>query len=350
MDRRIIETPERLVERGCVNFGFFKTPFRNLNILEADISPKGNSLPLWWKRFRLKEWQHFGIICKDYFFGFALIDAKLMGVSWFYLFDRNRNTLVQHNRNTTATNVTLSSDLWNNQCSFSAGSYNIGVHNYLESHCHEIEIDIGATRKLPSVSGHLTIHQDPAEVQPLISVIPVVHPTRPFYSHKVPCPVEGTITFDQTTVTLNRETDLAILDIHKVFYPYRTWWNWATFAGHDREGNLLAANLTQNIIDDEKYENENTIWYKNTLSLLGGSRFEVPKNYTDPWEIRTTDGRVELTFTPQGERKEKINLLVFVSEYHQPFGLFNGTMVDDSGRQHEVKDLFGVTEHHIVTW
>ena len=347
--REIKETPVRLVDRGEVQFGVFKTPFRDINLLDADIYGLGGKTPRGLRNFRLKEWQHFGIISKDHIFGTAVVNAKMMGVSWFYMFDRHTRLLTEHKQNTGTGKVTLARELWNDRCRYQGKGYDIDIHNYLDEGRHTLDVAIEASKMGPAVRAELVIREDLAAVQPLIVVLPL-KPGRPMYSHKVPCPVEGRVRFGDLDVTLNSASDVVLIDVHKSFYPYRTNWDWATFAGYDDEGKLIGANLTHNIIPDDRDNNENAIWFGNTLSLLREARFQIPKRYTDPWIIRTADRRVDLTFTPEGERKETINLGVFVSFYHQPFGTFSGTLVDDEGTTHEVKDICGVAEHHKVTW
>jgi len=347
--REIKDTPSRLVDDGRVHFGIFKTPFREINLLEADIHGLGGLIPRGIRNFRLKEWQHYGIISRDHFFGLAVVNAKMMSVSWFYMFDRSSGNLIEHKRNAGTGSVALARELWNDQCSFLTKGYSVEILNQLEEGRHTIDLSIEASKAKPSVKAELTIREDLSKVQPLIAVLRL-KPNRPLYTHKVPCPIEGRVRFGETEVTLDPATDFALLDIHKSFYPYRTHWKWATFAGRDDHGNLIGANLTQNIINDDRDNNENAIWAGNSLSLLREARFEIPGRTTDPWTIQTGDGRVDLTFTPQGERSEVINLGLFVSAYHQPFGIFQGTLVDESGEARNIDGIFGIAEDHRVTW
>ena len=42
------------------------------------------------------------------------------------------------------------------------------------------------------------------------------------------------------------------------------------------------------------------------------------------WQLRTEDGLLDLTFRPEGLRREDKNLLVAASRYVQPIGVFSG--------------------------
>lgn len=67
-----------------------------------------------------------------------------------------------------------------------------------------------------------------------------------------------------------------------------------------------------------------------------------------------TNERVELTFTPRGQREDHANVLVVESDFVQPYGTFSGHVqfVTDSGDEVrvEVVDAFGVVEQHYAVW
>ena len=71
-----------MVERnGQVNFGTFHVPFHNANVIDAPLYAAG--APRFWKKFRLKEWQHYGIVTPGHYIGMVIFDAKFMGISFF---------------------------------------------------------------------------------------------------------------------------------------------------------------------------------------------------------------------------------------------------------------------------
>ena len=69
---------------------------------------------------------------------------------------------------------------------------------------------------------------------------------------------------------------------------------------------------------------------------------------TQPWRIRSNDGRVDLTFQADSERAEDINLGLVISKFHQPFGQFEGRLEID-GRMENVS-LYGMVEEHQARW
>ncbi|HOI09139.1 MAG TPA: DUF2804 family protein, partial [Myxococcota bacterium] len=102
-----------------------------------------------------------------------------------------------------------------------------------------------------------------------------------------------------------------------------------------------------NLIRDDESFNENGLWVDGVLHPLSAARFEFdPADLDRPWRIRTTDHRIDLTFTPVGRREGRVNAIAILSDYKECFGRFDGTVVDASGRVFRVEGLRGVAEDH----
>ena len=64
-----------------------------------------------------------------------------------------------------------------------------------------------------------------------------------------------------------------------------------------------------------------------------------------PWRVQGGEGRVDLTFHPEGFRAQTIDLKLIASRYLQPFGTFSG-QIDGVA----IEGLPGVTEDHAARW
>jgi hypothetical protein len=151
-------------------------------------------------------------------------------------------------------------------------------------------------------------------------------------------------------IKIDRKRDVALLDEQKTYYPYSSFWKWSTAAGYNEYGELLAFNLCQNMITDDEDFNENCMWVDGKIYCLKAARFKFEKDVMRPWEVKTTDGCLDLLFTPSGERAEKINAGFIVSDFHQPFGMYNGRFKDDNNRIYTIANLFGLAEHHVTRY
>ena len=120
-----------------------------------------------------------------------------------------------------------------------------------------------------------------------------------------------------------------------------THWRWAAAAGP-----RIGLNLSAGFMGDS----ENAVWVDGRLHRLAGAKFELDVSDPErPWHIRTAEGALELTFTPDGLRRQDKDLVVAASRYVMPFGTFRGRL-RLGGVEVPVTDLPGVTEHHVARW
>jgi hypothetical protein len=347
--RTVQTTPDRMVEEdGSIHFGTFSAPFRNANLLDAPLY--AFPVPRLWKRFRLKEWQHFGVITPSHYLGTVIFDAKFAGLSFFYVYDRAADNRFEHARRKTGRSAHLAAQVYDGVCRFDAEGYHLRFENEVERGRHRLLIDIDGDRELPPVRGEITVHEDLAAVEPLVQVSPF-NARRPFYTHKAAVPASGRVAIGEREIALDRATAIALIDEQKTYYPYASFWKWATAAGRTSSGELLGFNLCRNTIADDEDFNENCVWIDGKIHCLNAARFDFDE-VMKPWRVATTDAALELSFTPVGERAEKVTAAcgLIRSDYHQPFGTYRGSFRDDRGAAHAIDDLFGLAEHHVTRY
>lgn len=120
-----------------------------------------------------------------------------------------------------------------------------------------------------------------------------------------------------------------------------TVWRWASAS---------RADLGLNLVMGFNGPVENAIWHGGRIHPVGAA--EIVYDASSPsglWRIKTEDGAVDLTFRPEGERRQDKDLVVATSRYVQPFGVFSG-VVRPGGVEVPVADLIGVTEDHSARW
>jgi hypothetical protein len=170
--RKVQITPARIVGGDrSINFGTYRTPFKNANILDAPLYPF--PVPGFWKKFRLKEWQHFGIITPTHYFGLVIFDTKFMGISFFYAFDRLKNTRFEHARRLAGPTAQVARQVYDDTCRFDAKGYRLRFENKLNQGFHRILIDIDGDSERPAVKGEITVHEDLDASEPLVQISPI---------------------------------------------------------------------------------------------------------------------------------------------------------------------------------
>lgn len=346
--RTVQLTPESMVDpQGAIRFGTYRTPFRKANILDAPLS--SFRAPSFWKNFRLKEWQHFGVITPTHYFGMVIFDAKFMGTSFFYGYDRLKKTRFEHSRQGGRKAFRVAKQVYDDECRFESGGYRLNFENSLDRGFHRILISIRENGRQPAVQGEIIVHEDLNVVEPLVQVSPIT-PNRPFYTHKAAVPASGAVRVGSEEMVLEQDACIALIDEQKTYYPYFSFWEWATGAGHGKDGQIQAFNLCRNMMADDEDYNENCFWMDGRISCLKGARFEFA-DVLKPWKMSTSDQKLELSFIPEGERSAKVNMAGLIrSNFHQPFGLYSGCFRDERGGAHSFKDIFGLAEHHVTRY
>lgn len=348
--RAIRPTPSQPVFYGQIHFGVFRDPFAALNLVDADVYGH-RWAPRWWRSLRLKEWEHFSIIHDEFFCGLAVFDARFMAISSCYVVNRRTGQLVGHSRTAFRRGaVHVPEQLRRGDGFFRQPGYRVDLRNHLDDGTHQVRVDICASHRQPPIRAAFVVREDTARFQPLIAVLPVNDHRRPMYTHQNACPVEGQLQVGEQTWDLDPGRTWALVDAHKAFYPRKASWKRASFAGRDADGVPVAITLTQNVIRDDEQWNANGFWADGCLTLLGAARFEFdPRQTLQPWHLTTTDGRVDLIFSPDGEHVGQLNTAGLLSySFHQPFGTYRGRVTDDAGEIYAVDGLFGVTGFHLL--
>lgn len=349
--RQLKEAGPRLVEGGkVVGFGAFELPFHETGMDELNIFHRlegllpGRLLSAL-SRLRLKQWQHFAVINPSHYLGMVIFDAGFLGFSFIYHLDRESGAMAEHSRSGPPGSAKVARSIWEGECRFEARGYSLQVMNRLGEGKHRIAFYASSPGK-PTLSGEVFMLEDVKKYRPLVVVSPF-GPRRPLYTHKNLAPVEGRVNLGGSYVELRPDRDVCLIDEHKAFYPYRSFWRWATFGGYDADGKLLGVNLCHNVIADDEEYNENCIWVDGEIRLLGPARFGFSEaRPLQPWFIRTLDGQVDLEFQPLGERAQRMGLGPVYSDFHQPFGTFRGRL--GSGSQSiPVEGMFGLCENHV---
>ncbi len=326
--------PERLVVGGVRQYGRFVTRPPTVNPLD-EIS--GLRRALRW--LRLKEWVGFTLIHPDWFSSLIMQDAHYLASSEIYAYDRRRRTLHQHASNRRGGSVGLPADLLGSRVAFQGRGYELAYDFSGRDGHHRLRFDIAATGKAPAFQGTLALDADRAS--PPLSVSARI-PGGAMYTHKAIFPAEGVLRVGADEIVFDGARDLAILDEHKSFFPYRTTWLWGTFATHTDDG-LVGANFAARPAAPGE-EEESCIWTPGASEPLADIRFDwQPADPLSPWHIVSADGRLDLTFQPEGRKEVRHQLGVAAIDYFQLFGQYSG-VVRGAGRGYRVDRVHGVCE------
>jgi hypothetical protein len=158
------------------------------------------------------------------------------------------------------------------------------------------------------------------------------HGAQDIWTRKTPARVRGTLA--------GRAVDLpALIDDSAGYHARVTEWEWAAGAGTTADGRDVRWNLVTGIHDGAT-GSERRVWIDGEPREVGPVTFSEGLD-----EVRFAEGGA-LRFAARAERARHDDVLLFASEYRQPFGTVTGTLPDDI----ELASGTGVMERHRARW
>jgi hypothetical protein len=132
----------------------------------------------------------------------------------------------------------------------------------------------------------------------------------------------------------------ALIDDSAGYHARHTAWRWSAGVGTAAaDGGPVAWNLVAGV-HDSPTASERTVW-------AGGKAREVgPVSFADDLGAVSFAEGGDLEFNAEAVRARSDNLLIFRSDYEQPFGTFRGTL--PGGVQ--LAEGYGVMERHVAVW
>lgn len=338
--------PEKLIdETGKPAFGLYNAPIANLNLGDFDFRQIPRMFFSIFKKtagLAKKRWQYLGVVDDNLVIGVAVIHLGYLGSAFAYVYRKDTKELKELNIVDPGAGKTVYSD--SSIYGFSscrAGSKFVRLNNDVSQGPREMEV------VSPGMQINIEAFDPPEGFTPLVACLR--NGIRGFnYTHKgAGLYAKGWVEIDGEKIELTKNA-LAVLDWTAGCAAHETYWNWASGTGRLADGRIAGINFAMGV--NETGFTENVFWIDGAPHKVDVVNFDYNfKNIMAPWTIRSMDGKVDLTFTPEGERKENQNYLIVASNFRQPFGKFNGTLILD-GKALEVLDLYGFVEEHYVKW
>ncbi|QEL56964.1 DUF2804 domain-containing protein [Chromobacterium paludis] len=284
------------------------------------------------RRLHHKRWQYAALAHRDFFIGFAIIDVGWTGAAFAYLFDRRRREVIAA---ASASGLPGLGARVQDRV-FGDARFKLPGHDFRcrrDGHVLRLALDSRALQ--------LDAEIDLSAATPVLAAVAPANYLAHSTHKSGGVPVRGEARCAAGSFDLAGA--VASLDYSNGLLARETQWRWASAHAMG-----LGFNLQQGFMGDA----ENAVWLGGRLWRVGAAAFDYrADDPLAPWRVSTADGLVDLTFTPEGARREDKNLLIAASRYVQPIGRFDGELIDpDSGQRHAVRDLVGVTEDHLSRW
>lgn len=209
-----------------------------------------------------------------------------------------------------------------------------GDDRYLFCKCPNFEAEVSMTRQNP----HALVINVPFKENPKAF----------YYNHKISCMrTMGRVVTGGKEYVFDANA-WGLLDWGRGVWPFHNEWYWSSASGY-LGGEVFGFNLGCGF-GDTRAATENCVFYKQGIHKLGAVRFELGKNYDDPWRLVDTEGRLDITLHPVYDRETAIKLLWVNNNTHQMFGKFGGYVILDDGSKLDVENITGFAEHAVNNW
>jgi hypothetical protein len=309
-------------------YGLHPEPLKELNI--RDFKPGGSQ----------KQWIFLGASCREAVFGLAIVNLGYLANLFAYVFDRQsgriteqRDIIVPFGLGTSFAGSGAAGSV-----SFSSGGATAGI--VINSNMMKLDAELGSGFSAGLVYARISDSLNLVTRNGLNGFN--------YTSKEAGLSVQGRIKAGGKEYVMDPAFPSGNLDYTFGVLKRSTFWNWASGGGLTENGRHTGFNFAQGM--NETGFTENAFWVNGKMAKVDSVHFDYArKNLLAPWKLKSTDGKVDLLFTPEGERAKNLNLLLIKSYYHQPFGTFTGTL-SDGKETYKLKEVYGFTEEHDAVW
>lgn len=295
-------------------------------------------------KFRIKEWDYYLVVNKDFAVAFTISDDGYIGLQSVSLIDFK--TPCEHTE--TVLNAFPMGKLKLPRTSEKGDTVykdkRLDMKFLVSPGQRRIVCDFKNFKDGKPFTCDITLSQPPMDTM-VIATPWKEKKTAFYYNQKINCMrASGKATFDGTDYIFNPETDFGTLDWGRGVWTYDNTWLWGS-GNADINGKAFGFNIGYGF-GDTTAASENMVFYDGVCHKLDDIEFHIPKDsYTKPWKFTSSDGRFEMDFEPIIDRSAKIDVKLITTDQHQVFGKMSGKVILDDSTPLEIKDVVCFAEH-----
>ncbi|WP_227519888.1 DUF2804 domain-containing protein [Mangrovitalea sediminis] len=327
---------------GQPRWGLIDEPVDRVNFDDFDLrTVMDRPRSRWARRFGHNQFQFVGVMGREWLAGVAVVDLKWIANAFFYLYDFREGRLLEHSSlQPLAWGTRIDSSPDTGSSRFAQGSTQVSITPLGDA--REVVVQQG---KDVSMRFRVAV---PAAFETLRLCSRAGYSGWVYTQKSAGLPVSGEVRWGDYHYTTDAD-HRASIDWSGGFMRRETAWNWACLAGVTEQGVSIGLNLAAGV--NETGVTENALWVDGRRTTLAPADFRFQRyRPEEPWQVSTSDGRVDLRFLPAGVRKERVNLGLLASNFRQFYGHFEGHLTDDQGNTHSLVAQPGLMEDHFARW
>ncbi len=304
--------------------------------------------------FREKRWCYVGLVHPRIFFGCAVIHLGYLTSAFCFAFERKTRQMIEH------------ALVWpplgqarfdrhpeTGTCWFKTPGKSLEISSHPPGNPpgNTSGKKIQARFKFSgqTLEADLEIRPPRSGISPMNFFMPMDRDHHAFTAKTAGLTAQGHVRLNRRVYDLEPEESFVLWDWTHGAYPRKTFWNWACGAGVSTDQIPVGFNFSRGVYEQGLLENG--IWVKGIPEPLGQVDFFYDGKHPDrPWQIKSADLRVDLTFEPEGIRRANDNFALIQSRFIQPCGRFRGRLITRTGHCLILEDVGGVVEEHFTKW
>ena len=337
----------RLIDAaGDARLGIFAEPIDEVNYRDFELlSPFGKRVGRLRRHFAFNQFQFLGALSEQLVFGCAMADIKYVGTAFVYCYEPATRRFTEYSFQQPLARGMRFDQLPESGCSvFRTGGNRIEMSASTRPRHRRLVVELRSGVAIDAVFSE----EDPA-LQPMFICTPA-GATGWVYARKTAGhAVSGTLRWE------GREFDLAAIgmrghhDWSAGYMRRQTFWNWGCLAGRAADGRIVGMNVSCGV--NETSFTENCFWLDGQLHKLDTVLFEYDRrDLMRPWRLTSFDGRLQLSFRPEGRHSENINAWVVASNFNQLVGRYDGWLQTAAGERIAISNMLGYAERHYAKW
>lgn len=295
----------------------------------------------------LREWEYYAVFAPDFAIGLTLADLRLLSFGILTLEDYATGEI--HSAVFLADAEALDFPLTpfeNTRFEADNGSIEYGF----EDTVRRITVLSGRQGADDRMEAHLEL-ADSRSTESIAVVHRFDEPGQFFYENKrVSMPATGHVQVGDTRYELPEGSAFGVLDWGRGAWPSEVRWEWGHFAG-TTDGHMVGINLGT-VFGDDTPGTADAVIVDGVLHKISRSEWDYDLNdLLSTWRFTSTDGRIDLTLTPDFDDSTTINLgSIYTLTRWKVHGALRGTVQLDDGSLLEVHDIRGAAEYVEIIW
>lgn len=323
---------------GQPQFGHFASPVTDLMLPRFDyrtvMDKPASGLA---RYFHFKQFQFVSLCHADWQIGIAIADIRYAANSFCYFFNRNSQQLDEVSQlKPLSIGVSMSASPVSGTALFNGKQ-----HIQLTPQGLNWQLKLSGSL----LQGDINLTAAPGSM-PLALCTPTGYNGWTYTQKHNALDVSGQLQYRNQPLDLT--CALAGYDFSAGYMRRETSWRWGSISALLPQGRF-GLNLASGV--NETGDNENCLWLNGSRQLLPAVRIKLNRQQPEqPWHYCSHDAAVDLYFSPQQCRRERLNFGFLASNFRQYCGTFTGSIRLQNGEKLQLDQIPGLAEDHFARW